>query len=336
MWDRTTINAFVSGTKHLLFDGYISHLDPVVDDAAGAVTIDLRGVDASYAMGLHEKCKVWKQKTYEKIAEEIIKAYELRAVLPPPTGGKPNGDSLPSLTQRSSDLRFLRELARRKGYEFYVRGASAHFHPAALEGSPQKTIAVRFGKETNCHDLRIRMDGTRPTVAAITRVDPATGEPDSVKANASGLAALGTRDHRDRRAPGVPETVVLARRRGAVSAGDMKDYVQGILRRSGFWIHAEGSLNVLEYGSVIHPGRTVGIVGLGKDLNGLYYVRKVVHQVTSRGYTLRFEADRNGRGETGTEDLTREDPEAVAPRAAGAGEEPDPDAGVPDGNQVRA
>ena len=247
-------------------------------------------------------------------------------MLPAETGSD-SSDSAgapPSVVQRSTDFRFLRELARRKGYEFFVRGGNAYFRPPDLSGEPQKLIAVRFGEETNCTSLRIEVDATRPTVAVMCRIDPATGETQEVRSESSELEGLGSRDLSEMRGFGAPQTSVMSRQQGAASEAQMRGYVQGFLRRHGWWIRVSGTLNGLRYGRVLRSRRTVTIKGLGQTHNGVYYVRKVIHRLTERTYEMKFEAVRNRLQQTGDEDFEGEHPSAVpVPMAAGAGADPD-------------
>jgi phage protein D len=333
-WNRVTIVAAFPGRPDTIFDGYISHVRVSSDQRAGSVSLHIRGVDASYAMNLEEKCKVWTDKTYEQIAREIIEdVYQLRPVLPPAAeaGGEP-----PAVTQRATDHRFLRELARRKGYEFFVRGAEVHFHPADLTGTPQKVIATHFGEETNCDNIDVDVDGTMPTEAVMQRFDPVTGETTTETATSSGLPTLGTEPLSALRGHGLPQRRILVRRQGAASPAQQAEYVAGLLRRHGWWIKASGTVNGLKYGQVLRSKKLVTIKGLGATHNGNYYVRKVTHTLGPRTYDMAFEAARNGLGKLGSEDFTAERPDAAAavPLAAGAGADPEAVTVLESGPQV--
>lgn len=321
-WNRITILAAFPEQEDVIFDGYISHVHPSSSSqgcSTGGVTVRIRGVDASYPMNLEEKRRVWTGKTYEQIAEKIISAYGLRAVLPAQSGEEEAEP--PAVTQRATDRRFLRELARRLGYEFFVRGGDVHFHPPELDGEPQKLIAYSFGEESNCRSLAVEVNGTRPTQAAMSRLDPLSGEIETVTADASDLPALGGRDLSELRGYGAPPTSLVVRRQGAASEAQMSRYVQGLLRRSGWWIRATGTLDGLRYGAVLHSKRLVTIKGFGTTYNGNYYVRRVVHKIGARTYEMDFEATKNRLDQLGSEDFAGETPsEAPGPPAAAGGD----------------
>lgn len=318
-WNRITIRATIGKVTDVVMDGYLSDTHITTTASTATLQANFAGVDASYVLNLEPHCKVWRERTYEQIAEEIIKKHSLTPVLPeaPPESGT---GTPPSVTQRQTDLRFLRELARRRGYEFYVAGANAYFRPPDLESSPQKLIAVNFGEQTNCDDLQISVDGTQPTEAVIGRQDPVSGEPQASRATDSGLTPLGTTGVEAARGFGVGPTRVLPRWLvGPLTDSNLDRYVKAAMMRQGFWLKARGTLNGLRYGSVLRAGRPVTIKGFGDIYNGIYYVRKVVHQFTPRTYQLQFEAYRNRTGQTGAEDYTGESASSIAsPIALGA------------------
>jgi hypothetical protein len=57
---------------------------------------------------------------------------------------------------------------------------------------------------------------------------------------------------------------------------------------------ASGSLNVLRYGRVLKARKLVGVRGAGIAFDGLYYVRRVTHNLKRGEYTQDFELSRNG------------------------------------------
>lgn len=312
-WNRVTIIVAFPERSDVLIDGYISHIHVSTNREQASMAVEFGGVDASYVMNLEQKCKVWTERTYEQIAEEIVAQYPgytlmlPEAAQPAAEGGSPP----PSVTQRATDHAFLRELARRKGYEFYMQGSRVFFRPADLSGSPQKLIATNFGESTNCDDLSITVDGTRPTAALLMRTDPLTGEDLRAEATteSTGLRPMGVRDLAAVRGYGVPPTRVILRRDEATSPAEMAQLVEGYMRRHGWWITARGTLNGLRYGRALRSRKTVTIMGFGTAYNGEYYVRKVIHMLGPRTYSMQFEAVRNRLERMGTEDFTPERPD---------------------------
>jgi len=326
-WNRVTICAVFPKQTEVVMDGYISNLGLSIDPDSANVTVEIRGVDASYEMNLEDKRKVWKGKSYEQIARTIIESYGLEPVIATPADSSSSSDvPPPAVAQRGSDLRFLRELARRKGYEFFVHGGNAYFRPAQLTGTPQNLIAVAFGDQTNCTNFSVEDDGTLPTEARIEFIDPMTGVPAApVTMTDSGLPPLGAQTLSARRGTAkVPQARLVPRRLGSMTQAQAEDYARGLLRRNAWWVVARGHLNGLRYGHVLRTRKLVNIKGVGSSRNGTYYVRKVRHQLTARTYDMDFEAVRNAVGKLGSEDFEGESPDSsLSPPAAGPGADPD-------------
>ncbi|MFN7571415.1 MAG: phage late control D family protein [Betaproteobacteria bacterium] len=320
VWNRVTIIAIFPTQTEIVVDGYISHLTVATDPQGTHVTAQIRGVDASYALNLEDKRRIWIGKTYEEIVEAILTENELVPRITPPEPAPPAH----TVAQRGTDLQLIRELARRRGYDFFVSGATAFFRPPNLEGAPQKLIAVNFGDESNCTQISIDADGTAPTAAASEFLDEMTGEYAASNAESSGLPDLGTSPLAGLRGgAGLSQRAVVARRIGGLTQARADDYGAGVLRRGGFWLIARGQLNGLRYGRVLRVRRTVTVKGLGSTYNGVYYVRKVRHQMTDRTYTMDFELARNAIDALGSEDYTGEGAESGAPPAAGDAVDPD-------------
>ncbi|HEY0502501.1 MAG TPA: contractile injection system protein, VgrG/Pvc8 family [Lysobacter sp.] len=332
VWNRVTVYAAFPKRAELVFDGYISQMSARTNEEAANMTVQILGVDASYHMNQEEKTRIWRGKTYEAIATEIFKEYDFKPIVADPPG---TGEAPPQVAQRSTDHRFLRELARRRGYEFYVLGANAYFRPAVLTGQPQKLIAVNFGDQTNCHHLQFDSDGTAPTEAQVSYFDAMEGSAASDLATQSGLAPLGMQPLSELRgAIQMPQARRIARGLGFHSGAQATEYAAGMLRRHGWWVTARGTLNGLRYGTVLRTRKLVTVKGAGTNHNGNYYVRKVQHRLTARSYDMQFELARNALGQLGSENFEGESPDALVPAAAGAGVDDDPIEVTPGGPRV--
>lgn len=332
VWNRVTVYASFPKRTELVFDGYISQLTGRTNEQAGNMVVQISGVDASYHMNQEEKARIWRGKTYEAIATEIIESYGFTAMV-----AQPQGAAAPPLqvAQRGTDHRFLRELARRRGYEFYVLGANAYFRAPVLTEAPQKLIAVNFGDQSNCHQLQFEADGTAPTQAQVAYFDAMEGVAASDEPLDSGLPALGMQPLSVLRgAIQMPQARRVARGLGFHSGAQAAEYAAGMLRRNAWWVTARGTLNGLRYGAVLRSRKLVTVKGAGTNYNGNYYVRKVQHRLTARTYEMQFELARNALGQLGTEDFEGEAPDSMVPDAAGAGVDSDPIEVTPAGPRV--
>lgn len=326
-WNRVTVTVTVGTQTDTIMDGYISDIHIETLDQTAQMKATFTGVDASYVMNLEPHCHVWNDgKTYEEIAQAIITGapYNLTAVVADAPSTSPSPP--PSVTQRQSDLQFLKLLARRRGYEFYVLGGTGYFRAPVLDGTPQRQIASNFGDRTNCENLQLFVNGTAPTEAVAARTDRETGETVTGRAASTDTAqtAMGTTDLSDQRGYGVPGTRMVVRGAPAGNEAELTAYLRGVMSTRTFWVKVTGTLNAVRYGAILRTRKLVSVVGVGARYNGNFYVRKVVHNITPRGYRMEFEAVKNRLGEAAPADVTAEDPSSTSlPVAAGAGADTD-------------
>jgi hypothetical protein len=193
-----------------------------------------------------------------------------------------------------------------------------------LTTQPQKLIAVHFGDETNCDQLQFESDGTAQTEASVSYFDALEGEARTDPQTESSLPALGTKLLSSLRGQvQMPQSRRIARGLGFSSPAQADEYAAGMLRRNGWWVTAQGSLNGLRYGRVLRSRKLVTVKGVGPNYNGNYYVRKVQHSLTARTYQMQFELARNALGRLGSEPFEGEHPDGAAPPAVGAGADTD-------------
>jgi hypothetical protein len=97
----------------------------------------------------------------------------------------------------------------------------------------------------------------------------------------------------------IPPPMVRAAYTGLMRAGELQPAVQAIADRSSFALVAEGTVDSTF--AILRPGGIVNVRGLGRVLNGSYYVTRVAHTISRDGHSQRFTARRNAVQMTGAE-----------------------------------
>ena len=69
---------------------------------------------------------------------------------------------------------------------------------------------------------------------------------------------------------------------------------QAAVDSSGDAVRVTGELDAVQYGDVLRARGLVGLRGVGQSYDGLYYVKKVVHNLTTGTYTQNFTLVREG------------------------------------------
>jgi len=211
---------------------------------------------------------------------------------------EPQGTS----TQRRTDIRFLRWMAERNGFECYVQPEPltgidmGFFRPPQLSGPPSAVLNVNLGPETNVVDFSIGYEMAAPTSVVASSIDVFTKSVQQARGAAAAEVPLGT-EPALQRVLSMP--VVRPAGTGLMRTAELQALAQAITDRSSFAITAQGTVGLSA--GILRPGSLVNVRGVGRLFNGAYYITRVSHNITRAGYTQRFQGRRNAVTMTGTE-----------------------------------
>jgi len=164
-----------TGLGEPLISGYVTSHHLEIKNEPGQSYLEVVGMDATALMNLEEKVAAWPNMADSDIASAIFGNY---GFTPRVERTQPvrQGDDVTTL-QRGTDIRFLRRLAERNGFECYVEtdptlnADVGHFHPPELQGTPQGPLSVNFGAETNVTSFTARYEMLKPTTAEASDLD---------------------------------------------------------------------------------------------------------------------------------------------------------------------
>lgn len=297
-----------SATTVTLINGYVSGLVATFADRPGRSSLEVVGMDVTLLMNLEEKVKAWSNLSDSDIATQVIGAYsghQVRASVQSVAGSLSDPEGTP--TQRATDIRYLRRLAQRNGFECYVQPAAdgsdtAYFGPPRLSSRYQSVLTVAGGATSNVSGFTVRYDMLRPTTASASGIDVMTKSTQPVSVTSSGLDQLGETGALDRLQPA---PLVRPAQTGLMHSADLGALAQAVVDRSSWALTAEGMVG--PDAGVLRPGRPVNVRGAGVLFSGSWYVTRVTHTLGSQGYLQRFIARRNAVHATGTEGYQEED-----------------------------
>jgi hypothetical protein len=284
---ETLINAFVTEHRVTYAEG-------------GHSKLEITALDATYAMNLQEKVKSWLNMADSAIASVIFGEHTILPRVDPtsPVLTDPEGTTI----QRGTDIRFLRRLARRNGFDCYVQPEPlsgldvGHFHKRQLTGVPQAVLSVELGTETNVCDFSVRYELTGPTAAIAAGLDVLTKTPQPAVAPTALEQPLGVEGTLVRQ---IPPPVIRPADTGLPRTAELQRATQAMVDRSTWSVIAEGTVGLDV--PVLRPGGLVSIRGVGRLYNGSYVLKRVHHTIKTGGIEQRFEAERNAVTETGAE-----------------------------------
>ena len=198
-------------------------------------------------------------------------------------------------TQQGSDLEYIRLLAERVGYVFYIEPGpapgicTAYWGPKIKVGVPQPALNADMDAASNVEQLSFSYNGNARSLPIVyiqneqTKIPLPIPIPDVSPLN----PPLGLIDPPPQSLRLLPETAKYSPMRalllGMAEAAKSADTVTG-----------RGSLDVSRYGRVLKSRQLVGVRGVGPAFDGLHYVSQVRHTIKRGEYKQSFELSRKG------------------------------------------
>lgn len=256
--------------------------------------VEVRGSDAAIKMDREAKSMVWTDVTDSDAVSSIVAQYGFVPEVDATSAG--HYENKHALVQRESDLSFVRRLARRNGFLFWISAdalgiQTAHFKKPPVDGSPTATLRINQSPP-GLEKLDLRWDVERPNSVDGAQLDLNSLENlDGGKSDAP-LAALGGRDLAA--ITGDQRSMYLAA--PADDAGDLQSRAAGALVESTFFIRATCETRLDRVGSPIRAHTVVEIQGAGSRHSGKYFVAAVRHTIDPVKHSMELELLRNAWG----------------------------------------
>lgn len=198
-------------------------------------------------------------------------------------------------TQQGNDLEYIRLLAERVGYVFYLDpgpapgSSTAYWGPKVKVGLPQPALNADMDAASNVEQLSFNYNGNARQLPVVyiqneqSKLPLPLPIPDIGPLN----PPLGLIDPPPQQFNPLPETAKYSPQRamllGMAEASKSADTVTG-----------QGSLDVTRYGRVLKARQLVGVRGVGPAFDGLHYVSQVRHTIKRGQYKQSFQLSRKG------------------------------------------
>jgi hypothetical protein len=296
---RVIVAVTVRGTQTVLMDGVMTEQSMAPGPDASHATLSLRGTDLSAVMNLIDFSGLPypAMPLFARVALIIAKYTPLGIiplVIPPIVSDIPiPTNQIPQ--HRGRDLAYLRYLARRSGYVFYVEPgpalgtSTAYWGPEIKIGAPQPALNVDMDALTNVESLEFRVEKDRKTTPLVRIQEEKSKAPIELP-----IPDISPLNPPLGRIPPLPP--IVAPVEGTDQASPLTAVMMGLAEasRTSDAVFGSGTLDVLRYGRVLKARQLVGVRGSGEAFDGLYYVSKVTHRIRRGEYKQTFELKRNG------------------------------------------
>lgn len=305
---RVIVVVTVNSVPRVLIDGIIKNQQLNPDTRPGATTITITGQDVSAAMDQEEVTAEHPAQNELVIALKLIAKYAkfglLPMTIPPPAIDFPLPLERIPVQAKSTDLAYLRLLARRYGYVFYIKSGpvpgsnTAYWGPPTRLGLPAKALSVNLGGETNVESIDFKYDSEAATTVSGEVLDR------NLNVKLPVQTFFTTRLPPFAAMPALPFDLPNVRNTKLKDSEGL-NYAQAFARAQGITdrsvddvLTATGEVDSARYGDVLTARGVVGLRGVGYLYDGLYYIKKVSHVIKEGEYKQQFELTREGLGST--------------------------------------
>jgi hypothetical protein len=303
-FNRVILVVTFNAMPRVLIDGIITHKELSPGTEAGTSTLTVTSEDISVMMDKEERSAEHPAQDETMIANKIISSYAQYGLTPhviPPLAIDPPIPIERVPVQQGTDLQYLVELAERHAYVFYITPGpvpftnTAYWGPPERGGVPQRALSVDLGAETNVNSINFRHNALTPTMVSGRVQDRTTNQSLPVQTFASQRIPLSSRPTWLVDQPNVRRRQF---RQTGLNASQAFAHAQAETDASVDAVVAEGELDALRYGELLQPRGLVGVRGAGFSYDGLWYVKRVTHNLRKGEYKQSFTLAREGEGST--------------------------------------
>jgi hypothetical protein len=296
---RVVIIATLHGIPNVLSDGVVTQHQITPSNEPGQSTLVITGEDLSVLMDVVEFEIPYPAMPDSAKLMTIISKYAMFGITPiviPPIGDSPRTPNKGIDSQTGTDLTYIKGVAARCGYTFYIEPGPvpltsiAYFGPDVRLPIPQPALSVNMDWATNVESLNFTLNGLSKQVTVITILDPITGKipiPIPLPNIDVFKPPLGAR-----LIP--PAKIKFSNELANLSPDQALKRAFGLLRQGADSVSASGSLNVMRYGQILRARMMVGVRGAGITYDGMYYVESVTHNIKHGEYKQNFTLSRDG------------------------------------------
>ena len=288
-------------SNQCIFDGYILSSKLHLQKGTAGSTLQVWGQDASWLMNLEEKAKEWIDVTDADVANQIFNDYGVTPADDNTDDDSPSHtEDTHTLMQRTSDIQFLRTLARRNGKLCRITCSdtpgvrTGYFAKPDIGGDAVVTIDLSDPENWTVDALDLSWDVTRPSEALARQALFNDNDEDGagVDQTDSGLASLDDQDLAT--FAGKSMSVMLTAPVDSVEELTLR--AQSVLREGGWFVRCEGEVDASRLQAILRAGTVVMLNGAGGLHSGKFFVWSVRHTIDKRSHKMKFVLVRNALG----------------------------------------
>lgn len=303
-FNRVILIVSFNAKPKILLDGIITNQQLGASNEPRGSKLTVTGEDVSVMMDLDEESAEHPQQDEATISRMLISKYSKYGMIPqivkPSLKDRPNkNERIP--VQQGTDLGYIKQLAERFAFVFYVEPGPVSGKNTAYWGPPrqgtkvQRALTVNMGSFTNVDSLNFRLEALAATTVAGKIQDRKNNRIQKVQDKTSNRPSLSGKTALKSQS----KVRVTQFRETGRSSTQANSRAQAMIDRSvDDVVTVTGELDSVRYGEILEIREKVGLRGAGYSYDGLYYVKSVTHKISKGEYKQSFTITREGTGTT--------------------------------------
>ena len=285
----------LDNTTHCLVKGPLHGQNIHFEHGGAGSWVEIKGSDTSIVMDRATQSVVWSDVKDSEAVQSILGNYGYTPDVQVTSAG--HFENKHVLIQRESDLSFVRRLARRNGFNFWVTcdelgTETAYFKRPPLEGSVSAELIINLDSP-NLASLDIEWDVERPTSMEGKQLDLNSKTDIDVAVNQTPQSILG-----DRSLSAITGDIRSVHLSAPVDdAGDVQARGEAALIEADWFIRTTCQTTLENLGALVRAHTVLELRGAGSRFSGKYYVAGVRHSINATEHRMELELVRNGWGE---------------------------------------
>lgn len=201
-----------------------------------------------------------------------------------------------TLVQRGTDLQFVRKLARRNGFKFWLtydeEGVETPWFKRPDLDSESAAELIINRQDYNINSLQISWDSHRPSMAQGLQIDLADKSNivgNVTEAPHSLLAEISQQKF-------ASDAVTIDLSAPVDDSGELNARLEAAMIEANFFVNASCQTSMQQLGKAVRAGTIVTVTGAGSIHSGKYLVAAVQHKINEASHTMDLELIRNAVG----------------------------------------
>lgn len=300
--------------------GYPGNMSPVrqmkIQSVKGSILLAVECLDEQVIMQKVQRVRAFERMSRSQVARQIAQEYGYSEAL---IHVEDTEEVLEQVTQaRMTDAALLRDMAKREGFEFYVDFDGFHFHPRRLGEAPHRRFTYYTDKGRG-NLLSWNLENDIFSAGKTGGVTVPVQDPKKKPRKQEVVATNATQPARVTLAPNVGLGVFVAVKGGGISVHNSEDAAKSAghailpssekteasAKRKAAGTFAKAAMQAAELSLEVRGDpqmlakRTIEVLGIGKTLSGLYYVKSCKHTIGD-GYKCSIKCKRDGKSSAET------------------------------------